>query len=152
MFTYIVHHPFRQGFRVLKQINGVFITYFVIWCRYLTQQICWQPKCFHDFRRPRPQTYSKRPYCNCNILWRYYDKPLKELENWTRYKVEFQRIFEKAESVAEFVLSINVDVPRQATRQTKRDNLLHNSPVEYYKRRLSTLKPDLTKIVSFCYP
>lgn len=47
---------------------------------------------------------------------------------------EFSAIFEKAERTMQEVFSSKIDVPRLASKQTKRDNVPHNTPEEYYRR------------------
>lgn len=47
---------------------------------------------------------------------------------------EFSDLFGKAEQTMQEVFSSKIEVPRQASKQTKRENVPHNTPEEYYRR------------------
>lgn len=81
-------------------------------------------------QNPHHNLYSALQYSN-DILRR-----LKDIRSGDKYESEFHKVFERSSTLTEEVFESIIEVPpRQAKKQTKRDNHPHNDSPEVYYRR-----------------
>ncbi|XP_042303461.1 52 kDa repressor of the inhibitor of the protein kinase-like [Sceloporus undulatus] len=94
--------------------------------------------CEYIFNLTLPlSAYLQDPQRDLTAAVRFCDdivSRLKFIRAGSENETEFRKIFENAENMAEFILGIKIEVPRQSKIQTRRDNPPHSSPEEYFRR------------------
>lgn len=89
--------------------------------------------------------YLQKPDIELSAAIRYTDDVIslfekvrqpeeKESEPGVLVFEEFSTMFEKAEKLMQDTFNCKIEVPRQARKQTQRDNVPHQTPEEYYRR------------------